>query len=97
MSFFILSSTCDWMSSRLVLYTWIFTIVLFAIAMVEITKNMSIFSLAVYQYGTIATFSLALFFGLISKYDEVRANSVELATSGMRKSETSINGQKIDI
>ena len=70
---------------------------LFAIAMVEITKSMSIFSLAVYQYGTITTFSLALVFGLISKYDEVRANSVELANSGMRKSETSINGQKIDI
>lgn len=76
---------------------YIFTIVLFAIAMVEITKNMSIFSLAVYQYGTIATFSLAMVFGLISKYDEVRANSVELANSGMRKSKTSINGQKIEI
>jgi hypothetical protein len=81
----------------LTILTYIFTIVLFAIAMVEITKNMSIFSLGVYQYGTIATFSLALFFGLISKYDEVKANSVELANSGMQKSEAIINGQKIDI
>ena len=81
----------------LTILTYIFTIVLFAIAMVEITKSISIFSLAVYQYGTITTFSLALIFGLISKYDEVKANSVELASSGMRKSETSINGQKIDI
>lgn len=81
----------------LTILTYVFTIVLFAIAMVEITMNMSIFSLVVYQYGTIATFSLALVFGLISKYDEVRANSVELANNGMRKSETSINGQKIVI
>lgn len=73
------------------------TIVFFAISMIEISKGIQIFQLSLYKNGTLATLILALFFGLISKYDEVKAMRLKTAKAAKEKTSTNVNGIKIQL
>lgn len=81
----------------LILFCYVVTIVFFAISMVEISKGIQIFQLSLYKNGTLATLILALFFGLISKYDEVKAMRLKTAKAAKEKTSTNVNGIKIQL
>lgn len=65
--------------------------------MVEITKNVAIFPLSLYTNGTIFTLIFALLFGLISKYDEVKAQRLLTVKEGKDKTTTVVNGNTIQL
>lgn len=65
--------------------------------MIEISKGIQIFQLSLYKNGTLATLILALFFGLISKYDEVKAMRLKTAKAAKEKTSTNVNGIKIQL
>lgn len=77
------------------LFSYVIAFALFAISMVEIAKGVEIFSLSIYKIGTIITLVAALLLGLISKYDEVKAQRLSLANSGKKVSVTKINDKEI--
>lgn len=81
----------------LILFCYVVTIVFFAISMVEISKGIQIFQLSLYKNGTLATLVLALIFGLISKYDEVKAIRLKTAKAANEKTSTDVNGIKIQL
>lgn len=81
----------------LILFCYVVTIVFFAISMVEISKGIQIFQLSLYKNGTLATLVLALIFGLISKYDEVKAIRLKTAKAANDKTSTDVNGIKIQL
>lgn len=74
---------------------YVITVVLFAISMVELNMSVKIFDISLYQSGTIFTLLLALLLGLISKYDEVKAKSINLANTGKKVKGTTINEKEI--
>lgn len=84
-------------SRLLILFCFGVTIVLFAISMVEISKEIQIFQLSLYENGTLATLILALIFGLISKYDEVKAMRLKTAKAANEKTSTNVNGITIQL
>ena len=79
------------------IFCYVVTIVLFAISMVEITKNITIFPLSLYTKGTFFTLTFALLFGLISKYDEVKAQRLLTVKEGKEKTSTVVNGNTIQL
>jgi len=81
----------------LTIFAYVVTIVLFAISTVEINKRIVIFSKDWYFYGSCVTLFLALIFGLISKYDEVKAKRKSLADKGKQKKSTNINGEEFEL
>lgn len=81
----------------LTIFCYVVTIVLFAISMVEITKNITIFPLSLYTNGTFFTLTFALLFGLISKYDEVKAQRLLTVKEGKEKTSTVVNGNTIQL
>lgn len=81
----------------LTIFCYVVTIVLFAISMVEITKNITIFPLSLYTKGTFFTLTFALLFGLISKYDEVKAQRLLTVKEGKEKTSTVVNGNTIQL
>lgn len=76
------------------LIAYIFTIALFVVSMIEITKQIQLFSMGIYLWGTVITSFLALFFALISKYDEVKARSRQIAKEGKERNKVIINGKE---
>lgn len=81
----------------LTIFCYVVTIVFFAVSMVEITKNVAIFPLSLYTNGTIFTLIFALLFGLISKYDEVKAQRLLTVKEGKDKTTTVVNGNTIQL
>lgn len=81
----------------LTIFCYVVTIVLFAISMVEITKNITIFPLSLYTKGTFISLTFALLFGLISKYDEVKAQRLLTVKEGKEKTSTVVNGNTIQL
>lgn len=81
----------------LTIFCYVVTIVLFAISMVEITKDITIFPLSLYTKGTFFTLTFALLFGLISKYDEVKAQRLLTVKEGKEKTSTVVNGNTIQL
>jgi len=79
------------------IFCYVVTIIFFAVSMVEITKEIHIFQLSLYKYGTFATLLFALIFGLISKYDEVKAQRLQTAKAGSEKTSTKVNGETIQL
>ena len=81
----------------LTIFCYVVTIVFFAVSMVEITKNVAIFPLSLYTNGTTFTLIFALLFGLISKYDEVKAQRLLTVKEGKDKTTTVVNGNTIQL
>lgn len=81
----------------LTIFCYVVTIVFFAVSMVEITKNVAIFPLSLYTNGTFFTLIFALLFGLISKYDEVKAQRLLTVKEGKEKTTTVVNGNTIQL
>ncbi|WP_224483478.1 hypothetical protein [Robertkochia aurantiaca] len=77
--------------------TLIIVVVLFSFSIAQIEKQTPIFSLDIYKSGAIATFCLSILFGLISKYDEVEAESKARANRGKETKETTIGGKSIKL
>jgi hypothetical protein len=77
--------------------TLIVSIVLFAFSVAQIELNTVIFPLSIYELGAYITLVLSVFIGLVSKYDEVEASSLERASKGRGKKETTIGDQKIEL
>ena len=77
--------------------TLVITVVLFALSIVELEQKTPIFSLDLYQFGALLTLGLSILFGLISKYDEVEAESKARATKGKNIDNTSIAGKNVKL
>lgn len=75
--------------------TLIIVVVLFSFSIAQMEKATEIFSLDIYQIGALATLILSILFGLISKYDEVEAESKARAEKGKSTKETNIGGKSI--
>jgi hypothetical protein len=65
--------------------TLVFSIVLFAFSIAQMELKTQIFSEALYKGGALFTFILAILIGLVSKYDQVEAYSLEMAEKGKNK------------
>lgn len=71
---------------------------LFSILKTEAIKDTTlIYSDRIVRISVIVLFSLSVILALISKYDEVSANSRRLAEQGKGKKETQVGGKKYDI
>lgn len=81
----------------LTMFCYVITIVFFAVSMVEITKKVAIFPLSLYTKATFFTLVFALLFGLISKYDEVKAQRLLTVKEGKEKTNTVVNGNIIQL
>jgi len=77
--------------------TYIITVVLFTVSVIETEKSLQLFSLDIYKMGAFITFVIALVLGLISKYDEVEALGIARAEQGKSMQETSISNKKIKL
>lgn len=77
--------------------TLIIVVVLFSFSIAQIEKNTIIFSLDIYKIGAFVTLCLSILFGLISKYDEVEAESKTRASKGKNTKETTIAGKSIKL
>jgi len=73
------------------------TLTLFAISTIELVKELDIFPLKVYQFGTVITLGVSIILGLISKYDEQIAFSKVRAKNSRNKSDTNIGDKNIKI
>lgn len=81
----------------LTMFCYVITIIFFVVSMVEITKKVAIFPLSLYTKGTFFTLVFALLFGLISKYDEVKAQRLLTVKEGKEKTNTVVNGNIIQL
>jgi len=79
----------------LTIITYVITIVLFTISIVQIEIVKNIFSLNVYTISVILTFLISILLGLISKYDEVAALSKIRAKEAKGLSQTELAGKKV--
>ncbi|MFA5557587.1 MAG: hypothetical protein WDA29_10895 [Flavobacteriaceae bacterium] len=77
--------------------TYVVTVVLFTVSIIETEKTLSIFDLNIYKFGATTTFSVALLLGLISKYDEVEAFGILRANQSKAVSETTVGKKKIKL
>jgi hypothetical protein len=77
--------------------TYVVTVVLFTVSIIETEKALSIFNLDIYKFGAISTFFVALFLGLVSKYDEVEALGILRANQGKAVSATTVGKKKIKL
>lgn len=77
--------------------TLIIVVVLFSLSIVQIEINTNIFGLDIYRLGAFATLFISILFGLISKYDEVEAESKSRAKQGKSKKSTSLGGKSIKL
>ena len=77
--------------------TLVITVVLFALSIVEIEQDKQIFPLNIYKTGAFLTLGLSILFGLISKYDEVEAESTDRAEKGKGTKETELGGKSIKL
>ena len=77
--------------------TLVITVVLFALSIVEIEQKKQIFPLNIYKIGAFLTLGLSILFGLISKYDEVEAESRVRAEKAKGTTETKIGGKSIKL
>lgn len=77
--------------------TLIIVVVLFSLSIVQIQNNTKIFNLDIYRFGAFATFFISILFGLISKYDEVEAESKSRANKGKNTKSTTIGGKSIKL
>jgi hypothetical protein len=77
--------------------TLVVSIVLFAFSVAQIELATQIFDKSLYKGGAVVTLVLSIFIGLVSKYDEVEALSLELAQKGKSKTETNVDGQKVEL
>ena len=79
------------------LVTYVATVVLFTVTIIQTEKSFEIFNIQVFKMGAFLTFVIALFLGLISKYDEIEAMGLERAKTGKAQSETRISNKKIKL
>lgn len=77
--------------------TLVIAVVLFALSIVEIEQQKQIFSLSIYKFGAFLTLGLSILFGLISKYDEVEAESKSRAERGRNTENTKLGGKTIKL
>lgn len=77
--------------------TFVITVVLFTVSIIEIEQKISIFSIDLYKKGSYATLFLSILLGLISKYDEVEAESKERAKKGKETKQTSVGDKTIKL
>lgn len=77
--------------------TLVVSIVLFAFSVAQIELATQIFDKSLYKGGAIVTLILSIFIGLVSKYDEVEASSLELAEKGKSKTETKVGDKKVEL
>lgn len=77
--------------------TLVVSIVLFAFSVAQIELNTHIFGNSVYKGGAIITLVLSILIGLVSKYDEVEALSLEMAKKGKSKKKTKVGDQDVDL
>lgn len=77
--------------------TYVVTVVLFTVSVIETEKTMTIFSLGIYKFGAASTFIIALFLGLISKYDEIEALGILRANEAKSLQETKVGNKKIKL
>lgn len=77
--------------------TLVVSIVLFAFSIAQLELNTVIFNEGLYKCGAIITLILSIFIGLISKYDEVEAYSLEMAEKGKNKKQTTYGDQNIEL
>lgn len=77
--------------------TYIITVVLFTVSVIETEKTLTIFNLDIYRFGATATFLIALILGLISKYDEVEALGILRANQSKSINETTVGNKKIKL
>lgn len=77
--------------------TYAISIVLFSISIIQIAMKSSIFEIDIYMSGTWITFIISLFLGLICKYDEVGAISINRAQKSKETKATEIEGHKVKL
>ena len=77
--------------------TYVVTVVLFTVSVIETEKTITIFSLDFYKFGAISTFIIALFLGLISKYDEIEALGILRADEAKSLQETKVGNKQIKL
>lgn len=65
---------------------------LFLFSLVNVMFGTEIFAIAIYKWGAIIAFALAIFVGFFSKYDEKMVIPRQIAEEGKRLTQGSING-----
>ena len=79
--------------STITIALYVLTVVLFAFSMLEINQEITILKNDLYEWGSLFSFILALLLGLICKYDEVKAQSIDLANKGKSRTDAKINNE----
>lgn len=76
---------------------YVTTVVLFTVSIIEVEKSLTLFPISIYLWGAFVSFVIAFILGLISKYDEVEAESIARAKLSKEKTETKIGNQKVEL
>lgn len=74
---------------------YVITITLFVVSTIEMVIQQDLFSLKLYQYGTLLTLLVSILLALISKYDEQVAISKIRAQQGKDKNSTIVGDKSI--
>lgn len=77
--------------------TLIITVVLFAISTIDLEKKDKIFAVDIYQFGSISTLLISIILGLVSKYDEVEAESKDRARKAKETTVTTIGDKQVKL
>lgn len=76
---------------------YITTVVLFTVSIIEVEKSLTLFPISIYLWGALISFVVAFILGLISKYDEVKAESVARAKASKEITEMKFGNQKVEL
>jgi hypothetical protein len=77
--------------------SFVITVVLFSVSIIEIEKKETFFSKELYFNGSLWTFIIAVFMALISKYDEAAALSENRAKESKSIKKTNVDGKTIEL
>lgn len=86
----------NWLRMALIV-SYVLSLTLFIISLLEVTLTIIIFDMAVYKTGMYIALVLAIIVGFSSKFDENKSNALLLAQKGKEKKEVTIDGDEIEL
>ena len=86
----------NWLRMALII-SYVLALTLFIISLLDVTLNITIFDLKVYEVGMYIALALAILVGFSSKYDENRTQALVLAKNAKEKKEVTIDGNDIEL
>lgn len=86
----------NWLRMALII-SYVLALTLFIISLLDVTLNIPIFEIKVYEVGMYIALVLAIIVGFSSKFDENKARALVLAQEAKEKKEVTIDGDDIEL